>query len=101
MQHGQISAVKFNVSWERIPVSTSQVVAAAATPEAAADDSCAEIVAGLMLSPALAVQGAAGPMAVETFKACGAGHRVLSQPVGPFPADACGAYTVRSQTQLA
>jgi hypothetical protein len=87
MKRGQVSAVKFNVTWERIAVGTGK-------PEAGAD-SCAEIVAGLMLSPALAVPGAAGPMAVETFKACGAGFKVLSQPVGPFPVDACGTYTVR------
>jgi hypothetical protein len=86
MQHGQVSAVKFNVTWERTSVSTG-------VPEADAE-SCAEIVAGLMLSPVLAVAGTAAPMAVETFKACGDGFKVLSQPVGPFPADACGTYTV-------
>jgi hypothetical protein len=90
MKHGQVSDVKFNVTWERIAASTGNPAAAA--------DSCAEIVAGLMLSPALAVPGAAGPMAVHTFKACGAGFKVLTQPVGPFPADACGTYTVRSGT---
>jgi hypothetical protein len=92
VQHGQATAVKFNVSWERVPVGN--------TGAAAASESCAEVVAGLMLSPALSVQGAAGPMQAETFKVCKAGYKLLSQPVGPFPADACGKYTVRLATTV-
>jgi hypothetical protein len=78
---------------------STSAAAAAAAPEAAAE-SCAEVVAGLMLSPALSVPGAAGPMAAETFKACEAGSRLLSQPVGPLPANACGTYTVRGPDTL-
>ncbi|WIA08123.1 hypothetical protein OEZ85_007581 [Tetradesmus obliquus] len=36
----------------------------------------------------------------ETFKACEGGSRLLSQPVGPFPADACGTYTVTSTLRV-
>ncbi|WIA28195.1 hypothetical protein OEZ86_010757 [Tetradesmus obliquus] len=36
----------------------------------------------------------------ETFKACEGGSRLLSQPVGPFPADACATYTVTSTLRM-
>lgn len=67
---------------------------AAAVKVKGSTESCAEIVAGVMLGSLLLMPGGAAPMASETLKVCEPGYKMLSQPVGPVPSDACGTYTV-------
>lgn len=73
---------------------TVDAAAAASDSNGSGAPACAEVVTGLMLGPALAVPGAAGPAASQQLQACGPGSKLVTQTVGPFTAPAT--YTVRA-----